>query len=333
MQRAMERPGEPIPVSVLTGFLGSGKTTLLNHLLASDHGLKVGVIVNEFGSISIDHKLIAKQSDDLIELANGCICCTMAGDLLAALRRILASGADIEHVLVETTGLADPLPIAVTLRQDDVHNLVRLDGIVTVVDADRFDENLDAAEVAYNQLANGDIIVINKIDLVGDEVPDLIERGIRTINPGARMLRCVNARIDPLLLLDADVALRSSEIGNREGVDQPPHDHGHHHGHSDFESFAYVSRTPFDAMRFRQFMDDMPHNVIRAKGVLNLADRTNRFIFHAVGERCTVSESDHWENGEEQASELVFIGRNLDRTHLSKLLESCRVNPRRVKAG
>jgi len=321
MSDAAPTSREPVSVTILTGFLGSGKTTLLNHLLASDHGLKVGVIVNEFGAISIDDKLIANKTDDLIELANGCICCTMAGDLLDALRRVLASGRDIEHVLVETTGLADPLPVAVTLRRDDLHDLVRLDGIVTVVDADRFDENLEAAEVAYNQLANGDIILINKVDLVRDDVPDLIERGIKTINPGARLFRCVNADVDPFVLLDVGL----STLNNRRAVadlSETP-GHKHHHHLSDFETISYVSKAPLDAMLFRQFMDEMPVNIIRAKGILNLADRQGRFIFHAVGERCTVSEGDPWLPSESRATELVFIGRNLDRDHLLRSLQLC----------
>lgn len=314
----LEAPTGPIPVTVLTGFLGSGKTTLLNHLLAYEHGLRVGVIVNEFGAISIDDKLISGQTENLIELANGCVCCTMQGDLFRALRQVIQSDNQVEYILIETTGLADPLPIAKSLMGKELGDRFRLDGIITVVDAANFDANLEYAEVAFNQLVNGDIILINKTDLVDEEIPGLIENGIRKISKSCEIMECVNGVVDPKILIDVDI----SQIKATNAAEDR---HDHDHSTSDIESISLQYDRPIDSARFQAFMADTPTGVIRGKGFLHVADDDRRRIFHLVGDRCVVSVGAPWRAGEERKTELVFIGRHLDQANLDERISKCLV--------
>ena len=307
-----------IPLTILTGFLGSGKTTLVNHILASGHGLKVAVIVNDFGDISIDDKLISRQAQNIIELANGCVCCSMQGDLLRAIRQVTDSSRDMDYILLETSGLSDPLPVAASILSNGPDDAVRLDGIVTVVDAWNFDANLDHAEVAFSQLVNTDLILVNKIDLVEEHVPGLIQRGIKKINRSARMLTCVNGNVDPCLLLDVNLSKLIKDGNTTPAAENSPFTNGRHQEHSlpEIDSISFESLKPFEPELFRTFIADLPENVFRGKGILNIAGDDHRHIFQLVGERSVVTRGRPWTPGEERSTQLVFIGRQLGNTEL-----------------
>jgi G3E family GTPase len=307
---------EPIPVTLLTGFLGSGKTTALNHLLNCDHGLNLAVIVNEFGNISIDDKLISQQAENIIELTNGCICCNQQGDLRKALREVLNSATDIDYIIVEASGLADPSPIASSFWNGDLGESVRLDGIITLVDSLNFDANLEYAEVAFSQLVNGDLILLNKVDLVEKNIPSLIEKGIRKINASAKVLTCVNGEVDPYLLLDVKLGKIKERMHET---------HRHTHDSAAFDSVNFESEQPFDSEQFRKFMTEIPQNAFRGKGIINVVGDDFRRIFHLVGNRCVVTQGKAWLEHEERKSQLVFIGRRIGETSLHSQLSECLV--------
>lgn len=307
---------EVVPITILTGFLGAGKTTVLNHLLNGDHGLRVAVIINDFGEIAIDNRLITRSTETLIELSNGCICCNTQGDLLRALKKVRVSGNPVDYILIETSGLADPLPLASMLGHEDGQAGLRLDGIITVVDALNFDANLDFAEVAFSQMVHCDLILVNKIDLVDEDIPGLIEQGIRRINPTVPVIRCSQGTVDATLLLDVRIAevLRSS-LGNA--------DH-HHHGHDpEIASVSFSFHQAFDAASLRGIINVLPKTTYRAKGILHIAGSDHRHVLHLVGDRCSVTEDRAWQEGEPRRSDLVFIGRQLDRDFITAQLQAC----------
>lgn len=312
-----------IPVTILTGFLGSGKTTLVNHILESGHGLKLAIIVNDFGDISIDDKLISRRAQNIIELANGCVCCSMQGDLLKALRQVTDSSHDIDYILLETSGLSDPLPVAGSILNNGSGNAVRLDGIVTLVDAWNFDANLENAEIAFSQLVNTDLILINKIDLVEEHIPELIQQGIKKINRSAKMLTCVNGKVDPRLLIDVNMT-RLKQRWDRHpasGDDSYDNKHPREHGLTEFDSISFESDRPFEEGRFRAFIAEIPPGVYRGKGILNIAGDNHRRIFQLVGERADVTQGRPWLPDEKRRTQLVLIGRRLGDTSLQERLE------------
>lgn len=350
---AMEIEKHGMPVTIITGFLGSGKTTLLNHILTNQQGLKTAVLVNEFGEIGIDNELIVTTSDDdMVELSNGCICCTINSDLVDAVYRVLERPERVDYLVVETTGLADPLPVALTFLGTELRDMTRLDSIVTVVDAENYSLDLFNSEAAYNQIAYGDIILLNKVDLVDEADADLLEVKIRDVKPDARILRSVKGNVPLPLILS--VGLFESDRyfqPSGKGADHHSHDHAHHHHEHDhhdhldcdhdhghcvhdhdhhhshhlendgFTSVSFQSDRPFAIRKFQAFLDNqLKSNVFRAKGILWFDESPRRHIFHLSGKRFSLDDED-WTG--DPKNQLVLIGQNLDHHQLLTQLEAC----------
>lgn len=320
----LKLPKRGLPVTIITGFLGSGKTTLLNHILNDCQDLKVAVLVNEFGDIDIDSQLLVSVDADMVELSNGCICCTINDDLVEAVYNILERNEKVDHLVIETTGVADPLPIALTFAMPPLRNLTQLDSIVTLVDAEAFSPQHFESEAALNQVSYADIILLNKTDLAGPQQIDTLEAWIREQKWEARILRSQNSHIPLPLILDTNLFQLERYAAEAKTMTKATHDHHHHSNHlvnDGFVSVAFESDRPFDLDKFQDWLaDDLAKNVFRAKGFLWFDTVAPRYIFQLSGKRYTL-DIDQWPAAPK--TQLVLIGRELDAPKLQHQLRGC----------
>ncbi|MEA5521464.1 GTP-binding protein [Limnoraphis robusta] len=318
----LDIPKRGMPVTIITGFLGSGKTTLLNEILSNKQDLKVAVLVNEFGDINIDAQLLISTEEDMVELSNGCICCTINDGLVDAVYRVLEREERVDYMVIETTGVADPLPIILTFLGTELREFTRLDSIITLVDAEAFTPEHFDSEAALKQIVYGDVVLLNKTDLAAPEQVEEVEAYIQTVKPGARILRTQQAKVPLPLVLD--VGLTPVELYQ---ADEEHHEHEHHHHHSPhldndgFISVSFQSHSPFDIEKFEKFLtEEMPIEVFRAKGILWFDNSEMRHIFQLSGPRYDI-QVEEWINSPQ--NQIVFIGRHLDSHKIRQQLQNC----------
>jgi G3E family GTPase len=360
---AVEKHG--IPVTIISGFLGSGKTTLLNHILSNQEGLKTAVLVNEFGEIGIDNDLLITTGDDMVELSNGCICCTINNDLVEAVYKVLERPDKVDYLVVETTGLADPLPVAMTFLGTDLRDLTRLDSIVTMVDSENFSLDLFNSQAAENQIAYADIILLNKADLVDEADLDLLEVRVREMRPGARLLRSVKGQVPLPLLLSVGLFETDHYFGKEQkgGHDHEHHGHDHHshghnqdhdhhdhshcdhdhghcehehehdhaHAHSDhlavdgFTSLSFQSDRPFSVRKFQHFLDEQMPANVFRAKGILWFDESPKRHVFHLSGKRFSLDDEAWKGAPK--NQLVLIGQNLDHDKLRSQIESCLTLP------
>lgn len=321
---------DKIPVTVLTGFLGSGKTTLLNRILTEQHGMRIAVIENEFGEIGIDDALVIDADEEIFEMNNGCICCTVRGDLIRILGNLVRRRDRFDHILIETTGLADPAPVAQTFFVDEEMKAeLRLDAIVTLVDARHVTQHLDEVKPegteneAVEQIAFADRIVINKTDLVDELELKEVERRVRAVNGLAEVLHASYGQVDLNRILDVG----AFDLSRALDLDPEFLADGEHQHDLTVTSVGIELEGEVDSGRLNQWLSwllsTQGTDIFRMKGILAVAGDERRFVFQGVHMLFDGQPDRPWEAGESRVNRLVFIGRNLDRDNLTQRFAAC----------
>ena len=315
------KPHKPIPVSILTGFLGAGKTTLLNYILKEQHGYKFAIIVNEVGAVGIDGQLVENVKEEMVELNNGCICCTVRKDLVKAVQKLVQRGG-FDYILVETTGIADPGPVAQTfLNIPQITQHVRLDSLITVVDAEQILQQLDHSETARDQIVLADFVVLNKTDLVTDEHLVEVEKQVADLNPHAVTFRTNHSQVNLKELLD----MNAFDVDRKLTIDPQFLDELKHRHHSTISSMAFIFDRPMHVDHFEALVQELTarEKIYRSKGILSIAGNPRRAVFHGVNNRFSIFPDRLWGKNEQRQSQLVFIGENLDEPAIRLSLEKC----------
>lgn len=316
---------DKIPVTVLTGYLGAGKTTLLNRILTEPHGMKFAVIVNEFGEVGIDNDLVVGADEEVFEMNNGCICCTVRGDLIRIIEGLMKRKGTFDAIIVETTGLADPAPVAQTFFVDEeVSARARLDAVVTVVDAKWLSDRLKDAPEAKNQIAFADVIILNKTDLVSESELATVEAQIRAINAYATLHRTTRSAVPLEAVLDRN----AFDLDRILEIEPEFLEDIHHHHSDDIQSVAITVPDDLDPDAFMPWLTEFTQKeggtILRCKGILSFKDEPKRFVFQGVHMLLDGDVQSDWKPGEKRQSKMVFIGRGLNRAAIEEAVEACR---------
>lgn len=307
---------DKLPVTIVTGFLGSGKTTLLNHILNHANGLRIAVLVNELGDIDIDSQLLVSIDENQIELTNGCICCTLNEDLVQAVYNILQKRSEIDYLIVETTGVADPLPVILTFLDTELREMTDLDAILTVVDAETIlDKRIENIQSVSEQIIYGDIILLNKTDLVSTAQLIEIEKRIDRIKPEARIINTQKCQVPLSAILNlqaTDYSAQTLQINEQNDT---------HIANDGFMTVSFQSKRSISLKKFQQFLDcQLPASILRMKGIMWFEESPNCHIFQLSGKRFSIEDRE-WVKP--PSNQIVCIGQNLDKLQIYQLLTNC----------